>query len=224
MASLICLVCNHLDVILGRMQFILYQSYLIRLYQSFPRLKVPKGTSYSAVLLRRQEDLESSSSARRRCLETTHLLPSLIIPTAMPPRLQLLSRASKLSSLRVPSYQPLAPFLYPFLQQQPQQRSASILTSLSDTRGAYNKKIRRGRGPSSGKGKTSGRGHKGQKQHGKVPVGFQGGQTPEAVVHGKRGFENQYVYLYLSDGRVGLDGWTANYCAIVSPWTWLLST
>ncbi|KAI9703119.1 MAG: YmL10 [Candelina mexicana] len=85
---------------------------------------------------------------------------------------------------------PLSSFLLPFLQQQ--QRAASILSSLSDNAGAYNKKIRRGRGPASGKGKTSGRGHKGQKQHGKVPRGFQGGQTPLEVVHGKRGFENQF--------------------------------
>ncbi|GLB00181.1 YmL10, partial [Aspergillus tubingensis] len=48
-----------------------------------------------------------------------------------------------------------------------QSRNAHILASLSDTQGAYNKRIRRGRGPASGKGKTSGRGHKGQKQHGK---------------------------------------------------------
>jgi len=73
-----------------------------------------------------------------------------------------------------------------------QTRNASILNSLSDNPGAYNKRIRRGRGPSSGKGKTSGRGHKGQKAHGKVPARFQGGQTPQDVVHGKRGIENMY--------------------------------
>lgn len=39
---------------------------------------------------------------------------------------------------------------------------------LKDAPGSYNKKIRRGRGASSGYGKTAGRGHKGQKQHGKV--------------------------------------------------------
>ncbi|KAL8832766.1 MAG: hypothetical protein Q9170_004764 [Blastenia crenularia] len=81
---------------------------------------------------------------------------------------------------------PFLPFLYP------QQRSASILSGLSDNSGAYHKKIRRGRGPSSGKGKTSGRGQKGQKAHGKVPRGFNGGQTPDEVVHGIRGFENQF--------------------------------
>src|ERR1700760_3841108 len=74
-----------------------------------------------------------------------------------------------------------------------QQRFASILSSLSDNPGAYNKRIRRGRGPGSGKGKTSGRGHGGQKQKGKVPYGFEGGQKPLAIVHGKRGFKNQYV-------------------------------
>jgi large subunit ribosomal protein L15 len=86
---------------------------------------------------------------------------------------------------------PLSAFLVPFLQA----RNASILASLSDNPGAYNKRIRRGRGPSSGKGKTSGRGHKGQKQHGKVPARFQGGQTPQEIVHGERGFENQYAYV-----------------------------
>ncbi|KAI5779330.1 ribosomal protein L18e/L15P [Geopyxis carbonaria] len=76
--------------------------------------------------------------------------------------------------------------------QHQQTRCASILGSLSDNPGAYNKRIRRGRGPSSGKGKTSGRGHKGQKQHGKVPAGFNGGQTPLEIVHGVRGFKNVF--------------------------------
>ncbi|KAL7269303.1 YmL10 [Rhizina undulata] len=78
-------------------------------------------------------------------------------------------------------------FLAPTVQQS---RSASILGNLQNLDSSYSKRIRRGRGASSGKGKTSGRGHKGQKQHGKVPAGFNGGQTPLEVVHGKRGFEN----------------------------------
>ena len=77
--------------------------------------------------------------------------------------------------------------------QQQQRRSVSILSSLSDNPAAYNKKIRRGRGPSSGKGKTSGRGQKGTKARGSVRPGFEGGQTPLAIVKGKRGFVNQYV-------------------------------
>ncbi|KAF7534645.1 hypothetical protein G7054_g6045 [Neopestalotiopsis clavispora] len=77
--------------------------------------------------------------------------------------------------------------------QQPQTqqtRHASILADLRDNRAAYQKRIRVGRGPSSGKGKTSGRGHKGQKQHGKVNPWFQGGQTPLLYSRGRMGFEN----------------------------------
>ena len=104
----------------------------------------------------------------------------------MPPRLILFPPSSKPPS----TLTSLSSFLLPFLHQQ--ARPASILSSLSDTKGAYNKRIRRGRGPSSGKGKTSGRGHKGQKQHGKVPAGFNGGQTKDEVVRGKYGFKNMY--------------------------------
>lgn len=74
-----------------------------------------------------------------------------------------------------------------------QSRSAHILANLRDNKGAYNKRIRKGRGPSSGYGKTSGRGHKGQGQHGHVKPWFQGGQTPLIFKHGARGFVNQYV-------------------------------
>ncbi|KAL9623392.1 MAG: hypothetical protein Q9160_002285, partial [Pyrenula sp. 1 TL-2023] len=79
-------------------------------------------------------------------------------------------------------------FLIPSFTQP--RRNASILSSLSDRPGAYNRRIRVGRGPASGKGKTSGRGHKGQKQKGKVPKNFAGGQTSEDVVHGHYGFKN----------------------------------
>ncbi|KIN04236.1 hypothetical protein OIDMADRAFT_52159 [Oidiodendron maius Zn] len=102
----------------------------------------------------------------------------------MPPRLPMFAGICRTAPIPTP----LASFLLPFLQA----RSASILSSLSDNPGAYNRRIRVGRGPSSGKGKTSGRGHKGQKQHGKVPARFQGGQTPLYIAHGVRGFENQF--------------------------------
>ncbi|GAB7356624.1 hypothetical protein MBLNU459_g7346t1 [Dothideomycetes sp. NU459] len=112
----------------------------------------------------------------------------------MPPRLSLLGLSRPQPST---PHSSVASLLAPFLrcvqpQLQQQARSASVLNSLSDNAGAYNKRIRRGRGPSSGKGKTSGRGHKGQKQHGKVPRAFNGGQTPDIVVSGERGFENQF--------------------------------
>ena len=108
----------------------------------------------------------------------------------MPPRIPI-SLPVRVSHPYTPFSSSIAPFLIPCLQFQ--SRSASILSSLSDNPGAYNRRIRRGRGPSSGKGKTSGRGHKGQRQHGKVPAGFNGGQTPLEVVHGVRGFVNKYV-------------------------------
>lgn len=81
------------------------------------------------------------------------------------------------------------PRLQPLLSQS---RNASILSDLRDNKGAYNKRIRKGRGASSGYGKTSGRGHKGQGQHGKVKPWFQGGQTPLIFKHGQLGFINQY--------------------------------
>ena len=112
-----------------------------------------------------------------------YLCQSSTIST-MAPRLNLLTLPSKTP------YTPFLPFLYPSLTQS---RSASILSSLSDNRSAYGHRIRRGRGPSSGKGKTAGRGHKGQGQHGEVPAGFNGGQTPDHVVAGSRGFVNRYV-------------------------------
>lgn len=119
----------------------------------------------------------------------------------MPPRLLLrLSRSGNAFFSPLASTSSIPSFLLPFLhspglpQSQPhlqsQTRHASILTSLRDRPGAYNKKIRRGRGPASGKGGKSGRGSDGQKQHSKVPAGFNGGQTPEHIVHGKYGFKN----------------------------------
>lgn len=52
------------------------------------------------------------------------------------------------------------------------------LRSIKDNEGARKKKVRVGRGRGSGCGKTCGRGMKGRKARGSVPVGFEGGQTP----------------------------------------------
>ncbi len=131
-----------------------------------------------------QTSSSSFDSANAAILDQRRHLSS----ATMPIRMRLITASSALASTQ----SPIASFLLPCLVQPLQQRHASILASLSDNRAAYNKKIRRGRGPASGKGKTSGRGHKGQKQHGKVPAGFNGGQTPDIVVSGVRGFENQY--------------------------------
>ncbi|KAL9632880.1 MAG: hypothetical protein Q9164_005032 [Protoblastenia rupestris] len=85
----------------------------------------------------------------------------------------------------------ISTFLLPFLHTP--NRKSSILSNLRDNPGAFRRRRRVGRGPSSSKGKTSGRGHKGQKQHGKVPAGFNGGQTPDEVVHGSHGFKNNFA-------------------------------
>ena len=54
---------------------------------------------------------------------------------------------------------------------------------------------RKGRGHATGNGKTSGRGHKGQKARsgGGVRVGFEGGQMPLARRIPKRGFHNIFA-------------------------------
>ncbi len=59
-------------------------------------------------------------------------------------------------------------------------------------------KIRVGRGMGSGLGKTSGRGHKGQKARsgGGVRRGFEGGQTPLYRRLPKRGFINKFAKDY----------------------------
>jgi large subunit ribosomal protein L15 len=58
--------------------------------------------------------------------------------------------------------------------------------------GGVKKKSKVGRGPGSGNGKTSGKGHKGQKARsgGGVRVGFEGGQTPLFRRLPRRGFSN----------------------------------
>lgn len=111
----------------------------------------------------------------------------------MPPRIPHTALCGQLSS---PSTLSLANAFSRITFAAPVQvRHASILGSLADNQGAKHVKKRVGRGPSSGHGKTSGRGHKGQGQHGKVKPWFQGGQTPLIVSHGKMGFRNWYVTL-----------------------------
>jgi large subunit ribosomal protein L15 len=63
------------------------------------------------------------------------------------------------------------------------------LNKLSDNEGANKKRMRVGRGPGSGKGKTGGRGIKGQKSRSGVAVkGYEGGQMPLYQRLPKRGF------------------------------------
>ena len=70
------------------------------------------------------------------------------------------------------------------------------LGQLKPKAGARHKKMRVGRGTSSGSGKTCGRGHKGQKSRtgGTKGIRFEGGQTPlYRRLPKKRGFKN---YLF----------------------------
>ena len=66
---------------------------------------------------------------------------------------------------------------------------------LSPAPGSRKEAWRKGRGHSTGNGKTAGRGHKGQKARsgGGVRVGFEGGQMPLARRIPKRGFNNIFA-------------------------------
>lgn len=68
------------------------------------------------------------------------------------------------------------------------------LTDLRDNPGATKNRIRVGRGIGSGKGKTGGRGVKGQKARTGVAIkGFEGGQMPLHRRLPKRGFHNLFA-------------------------------
>jgi len=66
---------------------------------------------------------------------------------------------------------------------------------LSPARGSTHVAKRKGRGHGTGNGKTSGRGHKGQKSRsgGGTRIGFEGGQMPLARRVPKRGFNNIFA-------------------------------
>ncbi|MCW9042091.1 MAG: 50S ribosomal protein L15 [Pseudopelagicola sp.] len=71
------------------------------------------------------------------------------------------------------------------------------LHELSDNPGATKKRMRVGRGPGSGKGKTGGRGIKGQKSRSGVAIkGFEGGQMPIYQRLPKRGFSKPNAKKY----------------------------
>jgi len=73
------------------------------------------------------------------------------------------------------------------------------LHTLKPSEGATHRKKRVGRGIGSGHGKTSTRGHKGQKSrrgYGEVPAFFEGGQTPFIMRIPKRGFKSPNPTVY----------------------------
>jgi large subunit ribosomal protein L15 len=71
--------------------------------------------------------------------------------------------------------------------------------------GAHKKRMRVGRGESSGKGKTSGRGTKGSgaRTGGEIPFGSEGGNMPLFRRIPKRGFNNNYFAQKFSIVNVG---------------------
>jgi len=79
------------------------------------------------------------------------------------------------------------------------------LNELQDNDGARKERMRVGRGIGSGKGKTAGSGHKGQKARSGVAIkGFEGGQMPIYRRLPKRGFRslNRKDYQVLNLGRL----------------------
>ncbi|WP_084863636.1 50S ribosomal protein L15 [Salibaculum halophilum] len=79
------------------------------------------------------------------------------------------------------------------------------LHELRDNDGASTKRLRVGRGPGSGKGKTGGRGLKGQKSRSGVAVkGYEGGQMPLYQRLPKRGFNkpNRKSFAVVNLGTV----------------------
>ena len=71
------------------------------------------------------------------------------------------------------------------------------LNQISDNPGATTERMRVGRGIGSGKGKTAGRGHKGQKSRSGVAIkGFEGGQMPIFRRLPKRGFTNHFRKVF----------------------------
>ena len=71
------------------------------------------------------------------------------------------------------------------------------LNELKDNLGARKARTRVGRGIGSGKGKTGGRGQKGQKSRSGVSIwGFEGGQMPLHMRLPKRGFNNPFAKDY----------------------------
>ena len=71
------------------------------------------------------------------------------------------------------------------------------LNEIKDNEGARKGRMRVGRGIGSGKGKTSGRGQKGQTSRSGVSIaGFEGGQMPLHMRLPKRGFNNIFAKDY----------------------------
>ena len=95
------------------------------------------------------------------------------------------------------------------------------LTDISDNAGSRKKRMRVGRGIGSGKGKTSGRGGKGQTARSGVRIkGFEGGQMPMHRRLPKRGFNNvfrvEYAEINLDRLQEAIDAKTIDAGAVIN--------
>jgi len=95
------------------------------------------------------------------------------------------------------------------------------LNELKDRPGAAKKRVRVGRGIGSGKGKTAGRGVKGQKSRTGVAIkGFEGGQNPIHMRLPKRGFNNpsrlRYAEINLGAVQAAVDAGKLDKSATVN--------
>ncbi|MEX1376586.1 MAG: 50S ribosomal protein L15 [Eubacteriales bacterium] len=83
---------------------------------------------------------------------------------------------------------------------------------ITPAKGSTSSKKRLGRGTGSGLGKTSGKGHKGQKARsgGGVRLGFEGGQTALYRRLPKRGFTNPFKKVYAEVNVEKLNDFRAN--------------
>lgn len=91
------------------------------------------------------------------------------------------------------------------------------LSELKSPFGAHQRRKRRGRGPSSGHGKTSCRGHNGQRARasGRLRPGFEGGQMPLIRRIPKRGFTNPFKVKFQIVNLGHLEKFKEN--SVVSP-------
>jgi large subunit ribosomal protein L15 len=95
------------------------------------------------------------------------------------------------------------------------------LSDIADNAGSRKKRMRVGRGIGSGKGKTSGRGGKGQTARSGVRIkGFEGGQMPLHRRLPKRGFNNifriEYAEVNLDRLQQAIDAKTLDVSGVIN--------
>uniref|UniRef100_A0A0E0ATT9 Uncharacterized protein n=1 Tax=Oryza glumipatula TaxID=40148 RepID=A0A0E0ATT9_9ORYZ len=130
----------------------------------------------------------ATATAVSRRVPHPHPAPATAIPTVLP--------APKLASSLSYATQAAAAAAVPAARAPRTVGSLLRLNDLRDNPGARKQKTRKGRGIGSGKGKTAGRGHKGQKARGTARFGFEGGQTPLRRRLPRRGFKNRFSLTF----------------------------